>query len=61
MTVAEAICAYTVGSADALGLGGELGTLAPGYLADAVVLSADPYSRSDPRRVAVGRRSPSHD
>ena len=44
MTVAEAIFAYTVSSARALGLGAELGTLAPGFLADAVVLSADPYT-----------------
>ena len=47
MTVAEAIHAYTAASAAALGLGGELGVLAPGYLADAVVLSADPYT-ADP-------------
>jgi predicted amidohydrolase YtcJ len=44
VTVAEAIRAYTVSGARALGLGGELGTLAPGFLADAVVLSADPYT-----------------
>ena len=44
VTVAEAIRAYTVSSAEALGLGDELGMLAPGYLADAVVLSADPYT-----------------
>ncbi len=44
LTVAEAIRAYTVGSAAALGWDGELGRLAPGYLADAVVLSADPYT-----------------
>jgi predicted amidohydrolase YtcJ len=44
VTVAEAIRAYTVGSAEALGLDRELGRLAPGYLADAVVLSADPYT-----------------
>ena len=51
VTVAEAIRAYTAGSADALGLGDELGTLAPGYLADAVVLSADPYT-ADPATLA---------
>jgi len=44
LTVAEAIRAYTVGSADALGLNGELGVLAPGALADIVVVSADPYT-----------------
>jgi predicted amidohydrolase YtcJ len=51
VTVAEAISAYTVGSAEALGLGHELGTLAPGHLADAVVLSADPYV-VDPTTIA---------
>jgi len=51
VTVEEAIRGYTVGSADALGLAGELGTLAPGYLADAVVLSADPYA-ADPATLA---------
>ena len=51
VTVEEAIRAYTVGSADALGLSGELGTLAPGFLADAVVLSADPYT-ADPATLA---------
>jgi predicted amidohydrolase YtcJ len=44
VTVAEGIRAYTVGSAQALGLGDELGMLAPGFLADAVVLAADPYT-----------------
>ncbi|MFN8634211.1 MAG: amidohydrolase [Chloroflexota bacterium] len=47
VTVAEAIDAYTAASASALGLGHELGILAPGYLADAVVLAADPYT-ADP-------------
>jgi predicted amidohydrolase YtcJ len=47
VTVAEAIHAYTAASAAALGLSHELGILAPGYLADAVVLSADPYT-ADP-------------
>ncbi|MGE3273443.1 MAG: amidohydrolase, partial [Chloroflexota bacterium] len=51
VTVAEAIYAYTAGSARALGWGGQLGTLAPGALADAVVLSADPYT-SDPATLA---------
>jgi predicted amidohydrolase YtcJ len=49
--VAEAIYAYTAGGADALGLGHELGTLAPGNLADAVVLSSDPYT-VDPATLA---------
>ena len=47
VTVAEAIHAYTAASAEALGRGAELGMLAPGRLADAVVLSADPYT-TDP-------------
>jgi predicted amidohydrolase YtcJ len=51
VTVAEAIYAYTVGSAAALGLGQEVGTLAPGYLADAVVLAANPYT-ADPSTLA---------
>jgi predicted amidohydrolase YtcJ len=51
LTVAEAIRAYTVGSADALGLSGEIGTLLAGSLADVVVLSADPYS-IDPAALA---------
>ena len=51
LTVAEAIRAYTVGSAEALGLRQELGTLAPGFLADAVVLSADPHT-ADPASLA---------
>lgn len=51
ITVSEAIFAYTAGSADALGWGHELGTLAPGFLADAVVLSADPYT-ADPATLA---------
>lgn len=44
LTVAEAIFAYTAASADALGLGDELGRLVPGALADVVVLAADPYT-----------------
>jgi predicted amidohydrolase YtcJ len=44
LTVAEAIRAYTVGSADALNLADEIGSIAPGRLADMVVLSADPYT-----------------
>jgi hypothetical protein len=44
LTVAEAIYAYTAASADALGWGGQLGVLAPGALADAVVLNVDPYA-----------------
>lgn len=42
LTAAEALAAYTSGSAAATGFGHEKGRLAPGYLADLVVLSADP-------------------
>ncbi|MCI8469603.1 MAG: amidohydrolase [Eggerthellaceae bacterium] len=41
LTVAEALTAYTAGSARAAGRGDELGTLAPGMLADLVVLDRD--------------------
>jgi predicted amidohydrolase YtcJ len=51
LTVRDAIFAYTAGSADALGLAGELGVLAPGALADAVALSSDPYA-ADPSTLA---------
>jgi predicted amidohydrolase YtcJ len=39
---AQALAAYTVGSAAAEGMEGKKGALAPGMLADLVVLSADP-------------------
>jgi predicted amidohydrolase YtcJ len=42
--VAEAIAAYTLGSARAAGLGHEHGSIAPNKLADLVVLSGDPYA-----------------
>lgn len=42
ITVAEALHAYTVGSARATGWGHKKGTLASGYLADLVVLGAHP-------------------
>ena len=42
LTVLEALCAYTRGSAYAEGLEGEKGSLAAGKLADLAVLSADP-------------------
>ncbi|MDP8922155.1 MAG: amidohydrolase [Chloroflexota bacterium] len=44
LTVAEAIHAYTLASAAAAGWEGDLGSLAPGKLADLVVLSRDPYA-----------------
>lgn len=42
ISVAEAIRAYTIGSAEATGWGGTKGVLATGYLADLVVLGANP-------------------
>jgi predicted amidohydrolase YtcJ len=51
ITVREAIYAYTAASAAALGWAGEVGRLAPGLLADAVVLSDDPYT-VDPAALA---------
>jgi predicted amidohydrolase YtcJ len=44
LTVAEAIHAYTLGSARAAGLGHEHGSIAPGKLADLAVLTSDPYT-----------------
>jgi predicted amidohydrolase YtcJ len=44
LTVDEALHAYTTGPAYAAGLEDRLGRLAPGFLADLVVLEADPYA-----------------
>ena len=44
ITVDEALHAYTTGPAYAAGLEDRLGCIAPGYLADLVVLDADPYT-----------------
>lgn len=44
ISVAEAIVAYTIGPARASGLEDRLGKLAPGFLADMLVLNQDPYS-----------------
>jgi hypothetical protein len=44
ITVEEAVRAYTLGSARAEGAEGRKGTLAPGMLADLVVLSADVFT-----------------
>ncbi|HEY1571071.1 MAG TPA: amidohydrolase family protein [Pseudonocardiaceae bacterium] len=41
MTPAQVLAATTSSAADLLGLGGELGTLAPGYRADVVVVNGD--------------------
>lgn len=42
ITAAEALAAYTAGSAAAEGMADDKGTLAPGRFADLIVLSADP-------------------
>jgi predicted amidohydrolase YtcJ len=42
ITAAEALAAYTTGSAAATGTDGVKGRLAPGYLADLVFLDQDP-------------------
>jgi imidazolonepropionase-like amidohydrolase len=44
LTPREAIAAATAGSAEALGLAGELGTLEPGTLADLVAVDGDPLA-----------------
>lgn len=51
ITAAEALDAYTRGSASAVGLEHELGTIAPGYRADLAVLSGDPLA-TPPERLA---------
>lgn len=43
ITVKDAISAYTKGAAFAAGQENQLGTLAPGYLADLVILNANPF------------------
>jgi predicted amidohydrolase YtcJ len=48
--VEEALRAYTVGGAHALGVEGEAGTIEPGKRADLTVLSADP-TEIDPQRL----------
>jgi len=45
ITAEEALRAYTMGSARALGVEGEAGSLEPGKRADVVVLSGDPRTR----------------
>jgi predicted amidohydrolase YtcJ len=44
LSVAEALQAYTTGAAYAAGVEDRLGRLAPGYLADLLVLDADPFN-----------------
>lgn len=42
ISVAAAVAGYTSGAAHAAGLGDQLGTLAPGKLADVTILDRDP-------------------
>ena len=51
VSIAEALAIYTLGSADAAGDAGIKGRLAPGYLADFVVLDDDPFAVA-PSRIA---------
>jgi predicted amidohydrolase YtcJ len=54
ITAEEALRAYTVGSAKALGVEHEAGSLEPGKRADIVVLSGDPR-RTAPTSISVRR------
>ena len=54
VTMAEAVQAATQTAADALGLGHEIGTVAPGYRADLVAFDGD--LRTDPRALRRLRR-----
>ena len=51
LTVEEAVRAYTLGAAQAVGLGDRLGSLAPGKLADLIVLDRDIFA-CDPMEIA---------
>ncbi|MNR12048.1 N-substituted formamide deformylase precursor [compost metagenome] len=42
--IEDALRAYTAGAAAALGQAGQRGVLAPGAVADAVVIDQDPYA-----------------
>lgn len=44
LTLADALRGFTTGAAYTAGMGGRLGALAPGMLADLAVLSADPFT-----------------
>ena len=44
MTAAQALVAATRGGADALGMGGEIGTIAPAKIADLIAVAGDPTS-----------------
>ncbi len=54
INAAEALRIYTAGSAAATGREGELGQIAPGYLADFVVLDRD-VTASDPSEIQGAR------
>jgi predicted amidohydrolase YtcJ len=54
VSVQEAVCAYTLGAAYAGGVEDRLGSLAPGKLADLVVLDRDIF-RCDPSEIAGTR------
>jgi predicted amidohydrolase YtcJ len=57
ITPSEALALYTTGSAVATGEAGSKGRLAPGYLADFVVLADDPLT-CDPDRIGdIGVRA----
>lgn len=43
LSLAEALCGFTLGPAYAAGLENQLGRLAPGYFADLIVLPQDPF------------------
>ncbi len=47
MSPLAAIRAATTTAADALGLGGEIGRIAPGYRADLLAVAGDPAERID--------------
>jgi predicted amidohydrolase YtcJ len=55
ITAEEALRAYTLGAARALGVDGETGSLEPGKRADVVVLSGDPRRTATPSELRVTR------
>jgi predicted amidohydrolase YtcJ len=46
LCITEAVHAYTIGPAYAAGIEDQVGRLAPGYLADLIILNKDPYTCS---------------
>jgi predicted amidohydrolase YtcJ len=52
--VAEAVAGFTRGAAYAAGWERRLGRLAPGYLADLVVLDDDPFTCPPDRIASIG-------